>query len=64
MPSGTTYNNNITETKKEKRAGNYLLAVIIKFLCRHYATVTYSPMSCEWLLYCSFVVTMIQLYVA
>jgi len=38
--------------------------VIILFMCRHCDTVICSPMLCEWLLYCSCVVTVIQLYVA
>ena len=38
--------------------------VIILFMCRHCDTVICSPMLCEWLLYWSYVVTVIQLYVA
>ena len=38
--------------------------VIILLMCRHSDTVICSPMLCEWLLYCSCVVTVIQLYVA
>jgi len=30
----------------------------------HYDKVTGSPMLCEWLLYCSFVVTVLKLYIA
>jgi len=33
-------------------------------MCRHCDTVICSPMLCEWLLYCSCVVILIQLYVA
>jgi len=39
--------------------------VFIKYImCRHCDTVICSPTLCEWLLYCSCVVTVIQLYVA
>ena len=34
------------------------------FMCRHCDTVICSVMLCEWLLYCSCVVTVTQLYVA
>jgi len=32
-------------------------------MCRHSDTVVCNPMLCEWLLYCSCVVTIIKLYV-
>ena len=38
--------------------------VITLFKCRHRNTVIYSLMQCEWLLYCSCVVTVIKLYVS
>jgi len=38
--------------------------VIILFKCRHCDTVICSVMLCEWLLYGSSAVTVVQLYVA
>ena len=38
--------------------------VIILFVCRHCGTVICIPVLCEWLLYCSIFVTVVQFYVA
>jgi len=43
---------------------NVMWVATILFMCRHCHTVICSQMLCEWLLYCSCAVTVIQLYVA
>jgi len=42
----------------------FYVSVFILFLCRQCGTVICSLILCEWLLYCSCVVTVIQLYVS
>jgi hypothetical protein len=43
---------------------NVMWVVITLCMCHNFDTLICSPMLCEWLLYCTCLVTVIQLYVA